>query len=1852
MNGDSQGRDKTSAAAVKINGVEVIRESDFSQNVVSFSKTIGSLQAANQLYVQVKSSPGATFTIEICQSGQRDTVPPSVVWLTPVEGEVTRDPSPLFRVRYVDQVSAPSLSTLTILIDGLDRTSLFNRGPDEASLDGLLQLVDGTHTLRAEIKDQAGNLGVGMRTFRVDATIPTLTIQAPPYGAILNETRPQIELAFSDGGFLPSGINGPSLYVAIDDVNVSSSFTRTATEATGLPTSALANGAHTIEATIADAAGNTSTVSSAFVVDTIAPTITPVAPAQGQVIGGGPVTISVQYSDDQGLNLPTFTATIDGAPLALTVAADHASATASGLSDDVHTLVFAIADRAGNTKTSTISFTVDSVLPAITVVAPANGAFVNARTPAIRVSFVDAQGIVTSGLKIRVNGVDRTSAFVVAGSEATATLPELLPEGPNTVEAEIRDSAGNLGEVASIFIIDATAPALAIENPVQTSFLKTATPDVRVVMSDLGSGLDPATVLISIDGTDVTSDFAIDPTNAAGRLSVPLAEGAHVLRVAAADRAGNLTLVQRTFNVDLTLPHLDIAAPQIDGFTNDSTPEIWVRFTDPASPTGAAGAGIDPAATLVFVLSEDPAEPDWDITGLLTIDADNARGEITPGLLDGSHRILSIVRDLAGNETRLTTGFLTDTVAPTIEIDQPQSDTFLSTGEPTIALLYADAASGVDPALVTVTVDGVDRSSSLVHSPLGATLTLSRVLGLDLADGHHQIEARVIDRAGNATDAAPASFGVDTVRPTAAAISPLPQSFLGAVQPALQFTIVDAAPSAGINPTFIQVLLDGVDISASLTPTVSGGSAPDQPVTVSLTGTTPSVLSDGLYILRLTAIDNANNPVELIVPFTVDTHPPVVTPEIPEIGRTIGADGVSGGNALISGTLNDVDPGLVVTCTAGTAAVAGIISGGMYSCSVPLGEGVNLVSVTVTDSTGHSTTSTRDLTLDTTVPVVTIDVPQAGDATAAEFIAVVGHVQDATPVSVIVNGVVATVTPGAPGVLSTFVAQNVAVGAGPALVVTATAKDAAANSSSASVTVAVDRTAPVVTITKPATGAYVKAGLVEVELEVTDRSTTMVEVNGVMAFDPTCTGTAGQSLTCHFVLTIPLIGDGVILARAVDAAGNVGQAQSETILDSTPPNLVVISPAPLLVTNATTLEVSGIVTDASPLTLTVNGQTVAVGPDGAFATTIPAGAEGTREITFVATDAASNQSTQIVSVVIDRTPPALTIASPLQGAVIPASGVSVSGTVADATSVSVSVQGSGATVIGQAFTAALTGLYDGPLTITVRAVDAAGNESTSTRAVEIDLVPPTVTITSPAAGMVTRNGTAVIAYTILDRSPTTILVNDVAAGPDCPGLLPCDRTQSVILEEGDNTFTIAATERVSLASGYGGGRTTTASITITRDSTPPVADLQTPETISRSRAGIASASATDNLAMESLQIRQGTTVICSGVAQGQAGALGSCSGSIPLAETAHAGDSLTITLVATDRAGNVTTTSRTVRVTADGVVMGTVLDDRTSLPVAGATVMLLGPNGRSTVSDENGRYNLPVADILAALHIEKSGFIKVDRVVTVGSGVGTVPLDARLTSVADATTETPIRPSVTPAAVGVPAVPGPVSIDVPAGGSHRITLLSSQGLPNLLPLGFSPLIAFDWVSEGGATTASASFTMPTGVSAVPEATLVRYDPAMRDWRIVATGLLATDGVLISNLSGTGSYALVVPDTGAPTIVIGAIGEPLPALPMVSIPATATSESRVDPAVLPPTGGTATGSMRLDAPTALPSGTIVQADVEETYTLASGEEASAPKRSMDVLVYRSPSLEAAGPSAVIRDTTCAPATPPPDPTVTP
>src|SRR5260370_5493078 len=219
---------------------------------------------------------------------------------------------------------------------------------------------------------------------------------------------------------------------------------------------------------------------------------------------------------------------------------------------------------------------------------------------------------------------------------------------------------------------------------------------------------------------------------------------------------------------------------------------------------------------------------------------------------------------------------------------------------------------------------------------------------------------------------------------------------------------------------------------------------------------------------------------------------------------------------------------------------------------------------------------------------------------------------------------------------------------------------------------------------------------------------------------------------------------------------------------------------------------------------------------------------------------------------------------------------------------------------------------------------------------------------------------------------------------------------------------------------------------------------------------------------------------------------------------------------------------------------------------------------------------------------------------------------------------TPLAPAIPINSVGGSLTSGSLTISVPAGGvssvtNFRLTSLSQQGLPGLLPLGWSPVSAFDLRSDiSTATTFNGNFVnLPNSLSLH----LASYNYDTHAWTMVIPNLGAVNGALTIPVPSVGSYALVTGDAGNISIQIPSAGQPLAGVAVVALPPNTSSSGSLNPPSVSPTGGTSLASLAIESPSPLPSGTVIQANVTETYTLASGKQLSDGLRTEDILLYQ-------------------------------
>ncbi len=201
-----------------------------------------------------------------------------------------------------------------------------------------------------------------------------------------------------------------------------------------------------------------------------------------------------------------------------------------------------------------------------------------------------------------------------------------------------------------------------------------------------------------------------------------------------------------------------------------------------------------------------------------------------------------------------------------------------------------------------------------------------------------------------------------------------------------------------------------------------------------------------------------------------------------------------------------------------------------------------------------------------------------------------------------------------------------------------------------------EKVAPVITITAPTAGQLMTNNKPVIKFKITDDDSGVNPDSIKITIDSGTAITSGITKTavsggyeCTYT-PVTALGDGshTIKVDAADNDGNVASQKSVTFkVDTTPPSLNVTAPVDNLVTNKTSVTVTGTTNDAtsSPVKVTIklnNGsaQDVTVGSDGSFSKSLTLAA-GRNIITVVATDAAGKSTTVTRTVTVDTGAPVI-----------------------------------------------------------------------------------------------------------------------------------------------------------------------------------------------------------------------------------------------------------------------------------------------------------------------------------------------------------------------------------------------------------------------------------------------------------------------------------------------------------------------------------------------------------------------------------------------------------------------------------
>jgi len=390
-------------------------------------------------------------------------------------------------------------------------------------------LADGSYAFRVRATDAAGNEAIATRSFAVDATPPSVSIDSGPAG-LTGDSTPSFEFTAEAGASVACSIDqGTPSYAPC-----ASSYT---------PVAPLTDGSYTFRVRATDAAGNQASDSQAFSVDATPPDLTIDSGPSGLTNDRTPTfgfttdTSSVQCSVDQGT--PAYGS--------CTRTTSH---TAAALADGSYTFRVRAWDAPAYEPVATRSLAVHATPPSLSIDS----------APAITSDTMPSFGFTAGAGATTVEcSIDHGSpSYASCASPYTPAAP--LPDGNYTFRVRARDAAGNQATDSQAFTIDSEAPSLTIDsgpsgptNDATPSFAFTAEAGTRSVECSIAAGSPSYAPCASPYG------------------SAALPDGSYTFLVRATDGVGNQAVETRSFTVDTVLPSLSIAFGPSDT-TGDSTP--------------------------------------------------------------------------------------------------------------------------------------------------------------------------------------------------------------------------------------------------------------------------------------------------------------------------------------------------------------------------------------------------------------------------------------------------------------------------------------------------------------------------------------------------------------------------------------------------------------------------------------------------------------------------------------------------------------------------------------------------------------------------------------------------------------------------------------------------------------------------------------------------------------------------------------------------------------------------------------------------------------------------------------------------------------------------------------------------------------------------------------------------------------------------------------------------------------------------------------------------------------------------------------------------------------------------------
>ena len=1291
----------------------------------------------------------------------------------------------------------------------------------------LATLPDGAANVQASVSSASGNSASATHAYSVDASAPTLTINTIASDDILNATEAGSPLTISGTS---TAETGQTVTVTLNGATYTGTVQADGGWSVSVPTSAL--GAltasnYTVSATVNDKAGNPGSASHNLAVDTTAPvlTINTVAGddiindaehAQALVISGTSTGGEAGDVVSVVLNGKTYTTTLDASGnWSVGVPAADVAALGSG----AQAITASVSDRAGNSEDASRTVTVSLSAPVISINTIAGDDVINATEKGsdLALSGTSDQPAGTA-ITVTLNGQNYSATTDASGNwrvTVPASAVSALGEATYSVTASVTNAQGNSSIASHNVQVNTALPSVTI-NPVATDDIINAAEagSAQTISGQVTGAAAGSTVTVELGGKTYTATVQPDLS---WNVSVPAADwqalgnGELTVNASVTNAVGNTGSGTRDITIDASLPGL-----RVDTVAGDDVVNI-IEHAQAQVITGSS-SGFAAGTALTVVVNNQTyaatvlANGSWSV-GVPATDVSNWPA--------GTLNITVSGANSAGTQTSITHPLTVDLTTVAISINAITPDDVINAAEKGAALTLSGSTSGVEAGqTVTITFGGKTYTTTVAANGSWSTTVPAADLAA-LRDGDASAQVRVTNVNGNSATATH-EYSVDSAAPTVTINTIASDNIINASEAAAGVTV--SGTSTAQTGQTLTVTLNGTNYQTTV--------QADGSWSLTLPASDLTALANNGYTLTATVSDLAGNPGSASKGVTVDTTAPVIS------FNTVAGDDVINNvehtqAQIISGTATGAVAGdrLVVTI-AGQQYVTSTDASGNWSVGVPasvisgLADGTVTISATITDSAGNSSTQTHNVQVNTaavSLSVSTIsgdNIINAAEAGSALTLSGTGtNFATGTVVTVLLNGKGYSATIQSNGSWSVNVpaADVAALADSTSYTVSASAQDSAGNSATASRSVAVDLTAPVISINTVSTDDRLNAA--EQQQPLTLNGSTSAEVGQTVTVTfggKTYTATVAANGT--WALNVPAadlaaLGQGAqtITASVNDRAGNPGQATHALTVDTVAPTVTIATVAgDDIINNAEQLAgqtISGTTTAevGQTVTVTFNGQTwsATVGSGGSWSVFIPAQqfaglSDGSYTISASVTDQAGNPGSASRGVTLNGDVPTVTINTFAGDDVVNAaehgSSLVISGTTTAPVGQTLTLTLNGKTYTTTVQTggswsytlgsADVTALADGnAYVINASVSNAIGNTGSSNHTITVDL-------SAPAMGI---NIDSLQADTGLSASDFITSVSPVVVNGSLTAALASNETAQISIDGGTTWTTLTVT---------------------------------------------------------------------------------------------------------------------------------------------------------------------------------------------------------------------------------------------------------------------------------------------------------------------------------------------------------------------------------------------------------------------------------------------------------------------------